>query len=107
MKPGLTRTRVAAANACKAPQPLKGAFYQAVADGFVLPRLEEMPVVLIPSPWRGQILPKEPNNIPPERNKPGFVEFRPADGDHGVIEVHVRKTQPNGFPYAHAGSIEE
>jgi hypothetical protein len=40
VKPGLTRTRVTTANACQGSQALEGAFYQAVANGLVLPRLE-------------------------------------------------------------------
>jgi hypothetical protein len=105
MKPGLTRSRVTTTNACKGSQALKGVFYQAVANGLVLPRLEKRPVVLIPSPWCGQIFPEEPNNIPSQRDESGFVEFRPPNGDHGIIEVYLRKAQANRFSYSHAGSI--
>jgi hypothetical protein len=105
MKPGLARVRVTTTDACKGSQALEGALYPAVANGLVLPRLEKRPVVLIPSPRCGQMLPKEPNNIPSQRNESGFVELRPPDGDHGIIEVYVRKAQPNRFSYSHAGSI--
>ncbi len=105
MKPGLTRTRVTTTNACEGSQALEGALYQAVANGLVLPRLEQRPIVLIPSPWCGQILPQEPNNIPSQRDESGLVELRPADGDHRIIEVHIRQAQANRFSYSRAGSI--
>jgi hypothetical protein len=61
--------------------------------------------VLVPSPWCGQVIPKEPNNIASQRNEPGFVELRSPDGDHGIIQIYVREAQPNRFSYSHAGSI--
>ncbi|MGC4056418.1 MAG: hypothetical protein QM757_47080 [Paludibaculum sp.] len=105
MKPGLTRTRVTTANAGEGSQALEGGLYQAVANGLVPPSLEKKPVVLIPSSWCRQVIPEEPNNIPPQRDESGLVELRPADGDHSIIEVHVRKAQANRFSYSRAGSI--
>src|SRR6516162_4586038 len=63
--------------------------------------------MLIPSFRCGQIFPKEPHHVVSQRYKPGFVELCPADGNHALIEIHVRKAQPDRFTHAHARSVEE
>src|ERR1035437_6707075 len=107
MEPRVMRTRVAAAYARKAAQPPEGEVYLAVAERLMLPRLEKRLVVLIASSRRGQIVPKQPNYIPSQRNKSGFVELRTADGNHTVIEIHISKAQSQRFTRAHARSVEK
>jgi hypothetical protein len=73
----------------------------------MLPRLEKGLVVLIPSPWRGQVLAKQLHHIASHRNKSGFVELCPPDGDHTIVEIHVCQAQPQRFSHSHTRSVEE
>src|ERR1700677_1958184 len=104
MKPRLTRTCVAAPNSSKGTQPAEVGVYRRVAEALMLPRLEKGPVVLIPSSRRGQIPSQDLDHIAAQRNKSRLVELCSADGDHTVIEIHIRHAQPQRFTHAHTRS---
>ena len=59
VKPRLTRTCVTASNSRKDAEAAEVCVYRIVAKALMLPRLEKGLVVLIPSPWRSQVLAKK------------------------------------------------
>jgi hypothetical protein len=107
VKPRLTRTCVTASNSRKDAQAAEVCVYRRVAKALMLPRLEKGLVVLIPSPWRSQVLAKKLHHIASHRNKSGLVELCPADGDHTIVEIHVSQTQLQRFSHPHTRSVEE
>jgi len=73
MKPWLTSTRVTASNSRKGAQAAEVCVYRRVAKPLMLLRLKKGLVVLIPSPWRGQVLAKKLHHIASHNRDPSLL----------------------------------